>query len=200
VGVFRRELTGKTALLLALALALTGLTLIGYLMLRGDGFYLSAAPSLPDPADLPSYGKPNPAWTVHGLDGSVLRLGDLQGRPVFINLWATWCNPCVEELPAIGRLYASLQEYGVVFLVVSEENRETVRKFVQQEKLNFPVYVSATRLPAELETSGLPATFILDGAGHVVFKHIGMAQWDAAPVRNFLLALRARTSAPSTAP
>ncbi|MCL6566729.1 MAG: TlpA family protein disulfide reductase [Acidobacteriia bacterium] len=200
MAVFRREFTVGMAAPLALTAALLGLLLMGYLVLRKEGFRFSPEPSLPDPADLPSYGAPDPDWTVHGLDGSVLRLGDLRGRPVFVNIWATWCGPCVEEMPTIARLYASLQESGVAFLAVSEENRETVRKFVQQEKLSLPVYISETRLPAELETSGIPATFILDGAGRVVFKHIGVAEWDAAPVREFLLALRAQASAPPSAP
>lgn len=197
MGVFRREFTNP---LLWLALTVAFASLTGYLVLRKDGHRISPAPSLPDLADLPSYGVPDPHWTVHGLDGTVLRLRDLRGRPVFVNIWASWCGPCIEEMPTIARLHASLQEYGVAFLVVSEENRETVRKFVQQEKLSLPVYVSATRLPAELETAGLPATFILDGAGRVVFKHIGMAEWDTAPVRDFLLALRAQASAPPAVP
>ncbi len=197
MGVLRRE-SSSIVLWLALAVAVASLT--GYLVLRKGGLRFSPAPTLPDPADLPSYGVPDLHWTVHGLDGTVIRLGDLLGRPVFVNIWASWCGPCIEEMPTIARLHASLQESGVAFLVVSEENRETVRKFVQQEKLSLPVYVSETRLPAELETSGLPATFILDGAGRVVFKHIGMAEWDTAPVRDFLLALRAQASAPPAAP
>jgi thiol-disulfide isomerase/thioredoxin len=187
-----------TGLLLTVVVGIGSLLLIGYLMMRGGGFEFSPPePTLPEVDHLRSYGEPDASWMVNGLDGKTVRLGELRGQPVFVNIWATWCGPCVEEMPAIGRLYAELHEQGVAFLVVSEEDVDTVRKFVKRENLVFPVYVSKGGLPPELDSSGIPATFILDRSGRVVFKRMGAAQWDAAPVREFLLALRREP--PSTA-
>ncbi|MCL6482015.1 MAG: TlpA family protein disulfide reductase [Firmicutes bacterium] len=192
MGFFKRNFfAGVIAgIALTVVVGIGSLALIGYLMIRGGGFDFSPVPTLPEVGNLRSYGEPNASWRVNGLDGKTVRLGDLRGQPVFVNIWASWCGPCVAEMPAIGRLYAELHGQGVAFLVVSEEDVDTVRKFVKRENLAFPVYVSKDGLPPELDSSGIPATFILDGGGRVVFKRIGPAQWDAEPVRNFLLALR----------
>ncbi len=174
---------------LTVVVGIGSLVLASYLTMRG-GFVPLSEPTFPEVDHLRSYGEPDANWIVNGLDGETVRLGDLRGQPVFVNIWATWCGPCVAEMPAIGRLYAELHEQGVAFLVVSEEDVDTVRKFVKRENLAFPVYISKDGLPPELDSSGIPATFILDRSGRVVFKRIGAAQWDAAPVREFLLALR----------
>lgn len=192
MGFFNRNFFAGMAVGIALTIivGIGSLMVIGYLILRGEDFEVTGAPVMPDTGNLRSYGQPDAEWTVKGLEGKAIRLGDLRGRPVFVNIWATWCGPCVREMHSIGSLYAALHDQGVEFLVVSEEEEETVRRFASEKNLSFPVYVSTENLPSELETSGIPATFILDGTGTIVFKRIGAAQWDAEPVRNFLLALR----------
>ncbi len=194
MSFFNRNFFAGVAVGLALTVVvgIGSLLLIGYWMIRSEEVVFSPVPTLPDVSNLSSYGQPDADWRVKGTDGEVIRLGDLRGQPVFVNIWATWCGPCVEEMPAIGRLYAQLHDQGVGFLVVSEEDEDTVRKFVAEQNLAFPVYISSESLPSELETSGIPATFILDGAGTIVFKRTGAAEWDAEPVRNFLLALNSK--------
>jgi thiol-disulfide isomerase/thioredoxin len=192
MGFFNRNFFAGMAVGIALTViaGIGSLVVVGYLILHGEGLEVTGAPVMPDLGNLQSYGQPDADWTVKGLDGKAIRLGDLRGRPIFVNIWATWCGPCVREMPAIGNLYAALHDQGVEFLVVSEEDEETVRRFVSEENLPFPVYISTENLPSDLETSGIPATFILDGTGTIVFKRTGAAKWDAEPVRNFLLALR----------
>src|SRR5690242_14587556 len=67
-----------------------------------------------------------------------LRLEDLKGRPVFVNYWATWCAPCVAELPAIQKLYEATMGANISFVLISLENEETVRKFLRVRRLTVP--------------------------------------------------------------
>jgi thiol-disulfide isomerase/thioredoxin len=98
---------------------------------------------------------------------------------VFLNFWATWCPPCVGEMPSIQRLYDTLKdEEGVVFVCVSDEEPDTVRKFVEEKGYTFPVYTMEGERPEDFRGRGIPTTFILSQDGKISFRHIGSAKWD----------------------
>jgi thiol-disulfide isomerase/thioredoxin len=139
----------------------------------------------PPPGETQSLGHLDEGWTVANLDGKPLRMGDLRGKVVFINHWATWCDPCLKEMPSIQALYESLLDSDVVFVIVSEEKQETVRQFVRSSGWSLPVYVTA-RFPPVLDTPGIPATFVVDREGQVVFHHSGFFNWDSDDCRQFL--------------
>ena len=110
-----------------------------------------------------------------------------RGKIVFINFWATWCKPCVQEMPSIQNLYDNMKDEDIVFLIVSRENIETVQSFIEKEQYNFPVYhLPEKDLPNVFKTNGIPATFILDREGVIVYKHVGSANWDDESCRSFL--------------
>ena len=128
-------------------------------------------------------------WSVRTLDGLKVSLSQFKGRPIYLNFWATWCAPCVAEMPSIENLYRSLENEDVVFLLVSDESQETVRAFVEKERFTFPVYLRGEDLPEVFVSAGLPTTFIADRDGTIVFRHIGAAQWDHESTVSFLRAL-----------
>lgn len=121
---------------------------------------------------------PDPDWTLRRLDGSTFTLGDLRGRPVFVNLWATWCPPCVEELPAIDRLARAVAETGVHFLLVSPEEGDRVRRFSERLALELSPVLEETLAPRAFGEMALPTTAILDARGRMVLLHRGAAAWD----------------------
>ncbi len=146
-------------------------------------------PSFPERTKIAIYGQADYSWPLRTLEGRETTLSEFKDKVVFINLWATWCMPCVAEMPNIQSLYDSLKSEQVAFLVISNEPKETVKKFLNDKKFIFPVYLSKKELPSVFKTMGIPATFILSRDGSVVFKEVGSAKWDDVSSLNFLRGL-----------
>lgn len=134
--------------------------------------------------------RPDPGWELRTLRGEPFRLGDLRGRPVFVNLWATWCPPCVAELASIDRLAAELGD-AVTFLLVSPEEEEVVRDFARRQDLGVEPVLEGTMAPEDLGLEALPHTVILDASGALVLQHRGAADWSTPEVRDLLRGLAA---------
>lgn len=117
-------------------------------------------------------------WTLTSLDGREMVFGDFKGKVIFLNFWATWCGPCIEEMPSIQRLYDSLQVTGTEFLLVSSEPLEKLRSYAKEKRFTVPIYHTADRVPAVFPVAVVPTTYILNGEGTIMFKHIGGGQWD----------------------
>ncbi len=132
-------------------------------------------------------------WTLRNLDGSPKAFSDYQGHAVFLNIWATWCPPCRDELPAIANLASNPRLKGVSFLCASvDEDLDTLRDFVKAKKLTVPV-ARATTLPEVFQSDGIPATFLIAPDGTIVASQIGAAQWDDPAVVDFLEQLAKRS-------
>jgi thiol-disulfide isomerase/thioredoxin len=152
---------------------------------HGPHSYLGRAPEFPASGPIVALRK-GEDWSVRGLDGTPMSLREQRGHVVFLNHWATWCGPCVAEMPSIQALYDSLNTEGVVFALVSEEEPAKVRAFVQERSIRVPVYVTETKPPAAYKSVGIPATFILDRDGGIVAEHVGAANWDVERCRRYL--------------
>lgn len=147
------------------------------------------SPHFPSSSERTLYGQVDYNWTIQTLDGKQITLSEFKNKVLFINLWASWCNPCVLEMPAIQRLYDSLKSEDVAFLLISDEDEGTVRNFIKNKKFNFPVYLRTGDVPDVFITRGIPATFIADKEGSIVFRHIGFANWDDESTRSFIRSL-----------
>ncbi len=144
------------------------------------------APDFPPTSQRSIYGQADYGWKFRTLDGKDVMLSEFKDKVVFINLWATWCKPCVYEMPSIQTLYDSLKNEEVAFLLISDETEETIRKFMAEKNYTFPVYLRSEELPTVFKTMGIPATFILSRDGAVVFKHVGSAKWDDVSSLKFI--------------
>jgi len=129
---------------------------------------------------------PAPAQSLKGwdyrmrlrtLDDQVVDASTFRERTLFLNFWATWCAPCVAELPSIERLVKRLEGSSVAFACVSTEPIEKVKAFVAGRSLNVPFYVLVDETPAIFETRSIPATFMVKD-GDIISQHIGAARWD----------------------
>ena len=146
-----------------------------------------AGPSEFPPVDkLPVLGTIPASWSVTDLDGKEVSAGDLRGKVLFINRWATWCGPCMSEMPSIQGLYNSLIGSNVAFLIVTEEKADKVRQVVKSNGWSMPIYLADEQFPPVLETQGIPATFIADGKGRVLYRKVGGKNWNTADAREFL--------------
>lgn len=114
------------------------------------------------------------AFTLTKLDGAPLKLNDYRGKIVVMNFWATWCGPCLTELPLFEKTVAKYKDdKEVIFLAVTtDEDREVVAPFLKQQKFNLPV-AYAEHLNDFFSVNSIPTTIILDRTGQVSFRQAG---------------------------
>lgn len=111
----------------------------------------------------------------------------LAGKVVFINFWATWCPPCVAEMPDIHELYQQLDSERYAFVMIAlDNNPEKAAAFVERKGYEFPVYVPAGRFPPVYAHEAIPTTFVLSPTGEIAFRHEGMASYNTESFRTFL--------------
>ena len=128
-------------------------------------------------------------WRVRTLDGTDVRIDAYRGRPIFLNLWATWCAPCVAELSSIATLRDSLAARGqrdVVFLLIAPETRGSVNRFRQRRPINLPFVVELDPLPPVLGIKAVPSTWLVGRDGRIAAVHRGALAWDAPDVVAFV--------------
>ena len=125
-------------------------------------------------------------WKLRSLNGAEVEFSDLSGRVIFLNLWATWCGPCVAEMPSLQALYDSLKNEPVAFLTVSEESLDSLQRFMKRNALNLPVFQSVSMKPEKFELPGYPTTVILDKTGTAVLAEEGGRRWNDKNVIKFI--------------
>lgn len=123
--------------------------------------------------------------------GGVIALSDLKGKVVFLNFWATWCPPCIAEMPSIQKLY---NEFGdndqVVFLLVDVDNqREKSENFMRRRRFSLPVHTPASPVPDSYMDGSIPTSLVLNKSGQVVFKHEGMGNYSNKEFQAFITQL-----------
>lgn len=111
--------------------------------------------------------------------GEKVRVHELQGRPVVINFWATWCGPCREEIPMLQQAYEATDRTGFHLLAVTDEVSTDVRAFMQENRMTFPVVFDRNgRAGSRYQVQGIPTTFFLNSQGIVVARHTGALDAD----------------------
>ena len=131
----------------------------------------------------PSYeekGPSAPNFTLQGLDGRMVSLSDFRGKVVLLNIWATWCPPCVAETPSLDKLYKMFEDEDFVLLAVSvdEGGKKVVEAFMKEKNLSFPVLLDPRGSIQRLyRTSAVPESFIIRKDGIIDNKVIGAIDW-----------------------
>jgi peroxiredoxin len=114
-------------------------------------------------------------FTLTGLDGKTYSLAQLRGHVVLLNFWATWCPPCRKEMPDMEKLYRRFQSKGLIVLAVSDEDRETVARFEEQQKYTYPILLDPDRkVNTDFNVEGIPKSFLFDREGKLVAQAIDM--------------------------
>jgi len=127
-------------------------------------------------------------WSSEDLGGQPVAFSDFKGKTVFLNIWATWCWPCVSEMPSIARLAEnpSLQGKNIQFVCVStDESLDSVRRFVEDKKWPMTI-LHARSLPPVFRTDAIPSTFIIAPDGRIVAAQVGSSDWDDPQVVQLL--------------
>ncbi len=130
---------------------------------------------------------PAPPETFAALDGAPVRLADFRGRVLLLNFWATWCAPCIREMPSLDRLQAALEDRDLAVLAVSIDRggAKVIRPFAKRLGLeHLGLYLDARgALFKAFGVTGLPTTFLIDRRGQVVGAYPGAAEWDEPEAR-----------------
>jgi len=137
---------------------------------------LVAAFAIPIPAfAVPKAGQPAPGFSLPTVDGKTLTLASLKGKPVYLNFYATWCGPCNEEAPSIGKLSDKFKARGLTVLGVNElENPQKAKEFLTKYHLTYTAVVDADgKAGKDYGALGLPVHVFIDRAGVVKTARLG---------------------------
>jgi cytochrome c biogenesis protein CcmG, thiol:disulfide interchange protein DsbE len=115
-----------------------------------------------------------PDFSLTDLAGHTLHLSDYRGKVVILDFWATWCEPCKQEIPRFIELQSKYPERLEVIGISMDDDMEPVRAFQQQYKMNYPVALGSPKLADQYGgVLGLPITFVIDREGRIASRHIG---------------------------
>jgi len=175
----------KEALKFAAVLAIVGGAAFGFISLQEKkGYGLKE-------------GGPVPGFALPALSGGISDLGSLRGRVVLVNFWATWCPPCVEEMPSLERLQEALGPEGLVVVGVSvDRDEKAVQDFVRRFGVRFPILRDPeAHAAAAWRTTGYPETFVVSREGTLLRRFVGPAQWDTPEALGYFRSLLPRRAA-----
>jgi thiol-disulfide isomerase/thioredoxin len=168
--------------------------LIGLAALAASGIAVYLAMAAPAKTSFASTGSPRPVPDLQFQDGrgNPLALSDFRGRAVLLNVWATWCTPCREEMPTLDRLQQKLggPAFEVLALSIDNGGVAAVRRFFEEVGVrSLSVYVDPSmRATEKLRIVGVPTTLLIDREGRELWRKTGPAQWDSPEVVQVLRA------------
>lgn len=130
------------------------------------------------PAPVGGVGVLSPDLTLSDIDGHEHRLSDFQGRRVLLNFWASWCGPCLEEMPALARMQAKFGDQGMIVVGIAMDKPEAVRDFLAAHPVPYPILLGRLDNPSTSLRFGnvaevLPYSVLLDSDGRVLDRHVG---------------------------
>jgi cytochrome c biogenesis protein CcmG, thiol:disulfide interchange protein DsbE len=166
---FLPSMKSMTVMLVALGVILISAST--FFILRGIPSQQTGFSTVPVKVNYPS-----PALTLKDTEGISHSLADYRGQIVLINLWATWCIPCKEEMPALQSFYNKHKDKGFVVIAINDGDLERdVLQFVQDYDLTFPIWLDPTYTATEqaFKTMNLPSSFVVDRDGTVQLMWVG---------------------------
>jgi peroxiredoxin len=184
------EIKDKILYLVAGIVVATGLAIVALSGHRGTRLAVNA-PSTSSGSEAPvAAGGQAADFKLETLDGTTVSLDSLRGKVVFLNVWATWCEPCREEMPSMQTLYDDFKgNKDFVMLAVSQDTkgRAAVAPYVAKNGYHFTILLDPeNKLMASYTVSGVPETFIIDRKGQIVAHHMGAFDWSRPDVKDAL--------------
>jgi thiol-disulfide isomerase/thioredoxin len=141
----------------------------------------------PEINDSKVLGRAEYVWSIETLDGKTESFTQFRGKVLFLSFWATWCQPCIAEMPAIEALAKRFAgDPRLAFALMTDEEADTVRQFVRRKRLRLPVYLVRHGVPGSLWAQSRPVTQIIGCDGAILVKHFGAADWNSEPAVSLL--------------
>ena len=124
-------------------------------------------------------------WQLVDAKGNKFNFENTKGKVVLVNFWATWCPPCVAEMPSLQSLYNDYND-KVVFMFVAQDKVEKVSAFIAKKEYSLPVYYSKTEAPSILTSKTIPTTYVINKEGKIIIAKTGVADWNSDKTRKIL--------------
>ena len=121
-------------------------------------------------------------WELKDSENNNYNFEEAKGQVVLLNFWATWCPPCIAEMPGLQELY---DDYGdkVTFLFVAQDQEKRVEKFILKKEYTLPVYYEKSTTPKQLFSKSIPSTYLIGKDGKIVVAKTGAADWNSSTTR-----------------
>lgn len=145
---------------------------------------LSFSPSVTNEAERKSLSSYN--WNIKkNNEAESIDFNKFKGKVVLVNFWATWCPPCVAEMPSLQNLY---NDYGdkIEFVLLANDEKAKVDAFLRKNAYSMPIYFEESNTPDQFKTSSIPATFLIDKKGNIVIDKKGAADWNSRKTREII--------------
>ena len=125
---------------------------------------------------------------------NIISLGDLEGKIIFLNFWATWCPPCLAEMPSVNKLHTQFgNDNDVVFILVDADgNFKKAQAYMDRKKYKMPVYTFFSEVPKQIFGGSLPTTVVFDKKGRISFNGVGAVNYADPKFISFIQALKAQ--------
>lgn len=126
-------------------------------------------------------------WVLIDSAGNTFNLRQAEGKVILLNFWATWCPPCIAEMPDFENLYQFYKnKQDIVFLFISQEESHVIDKFMKNNGYNLSYFQPASDFPEAFQISSIPRTFVIDKEGVIVIDKKGVADWDSVEMKEIL--------------
>ena len=119
-------------------------------------------------------------------DGKTRSLKEFKGKVIFLNFWATWCPPCIAEMPSIDKLHERMGNEVAFILLSQDQDFNKAIEFNKQKEYDLPIYTPTGNIPKMYQSTAIPTTYIINVDGYLVLTHKGMADYDKDEFREFL--------------
>lgn len=121
-------------------------------------------------------------WKLHGVNVASKNFNTAKGKVVLLNYWATWCPPCIAEMPSLQKLYNDYKD-KVEFIFLTTDDDPELNKFMDDKDYYYPIYRSLSEHPKPFVSKSIPATYLIDKNGNIVIHKVGAANWNSSSVR-----------------
>lgn len=122
-------------------------------------------------------------WDLRDGNNVAYNFREAKGKVVLINFWATWCPPCIAEMPSMQKLYDDYND-KITFLFVTNETLDVINPFLEKHQYTFEAYRPESHYPAQFDVASIPRTFLIDKEGRIIIDKSGAANWNSDTVRS----------------
>ena len=143
-----------------------------------------------DEASMPNLTKADLNLKLIDAEGKKRPLKEFKDKVIFLNFWATWCPPCIAEMPTIDKLHEEMGDEVAFILLSFDDDFEKAKAFNKRKGYDLPIYAPASNLPAMFQSSALPTTYVIDADGNMALTHKGMADYSDPKFKDFILDLK----------
>lgn len=130
-------------------------------------------------------------FSMNSSNGETKKLSELKDKVIFVNVWASWCPPCLAEMPTIESLYSQVSgNDGIRFIMLSvDQNRDDAVRFMENKGYTMPYQFPGSQIPEAFYSPVLPTTYVVSRQGQIVYKKKGIADYSTPAFRNWLIEL-----------